>query len=69
MNIYVAQRRRGYLRVFNVLNGFLLFEDPAQGRLEAVGHAPKDNLRHLQSGTTQTHYIELFSTQTLPKVT
>ena len=44
-----------YLRVFDVLDSFLLVQDPVRPGLETVGHASKDDLGDLQSGVTQTH--------------
>lgn len=43
-----------HLRVFNVLDGFLLFERPASPLLQAIVHSSQDDFGDFQSRVTQT---------------
>ena len=42
--------------VLDMLDGFLLSQDPFLPFWAAVGHAAQDDLRHLEPGVSETHW-------------
>lgn len=56
------------LRVFDVLDTLFLVKDPVLPCLETVGHAPQDDLGHLQSRVAQAHYNELSSARHITRL-